>query len=89
MFKKCIFILIMPENIELLVNSLIHRGEALEETEIRIKSIGEELAHLEELKEMNIFDFIFINNYDKNSEDRFVEIIGNIYEKHMIWNVDE
>lgn len=77
-FRKCIFILIMPINTEVLISNLCLRDAEAKETEARLDSIKEEIMQLEEMHKLNAFDFVFINSYDKNSEDTFIDIIDNI-----------
>ena len=65
---------------------LLDRSGDKKETSVRISAVEDEMEYLKKMEQQDVFDFIFVNNYDKNSEDRFIGIMADICKKIKLDN---
>lgn len=74
-------IYLMPKNIDIAKTKLIERHLKPETQEARLAEINEHYKKITtDKKLLSMFDYVVYNNYDKESEDKVINLVKNILE---------
>jgi len=69
---------VMPESPKLALDQIGARGETAQEADLRKGLLWSEYTHLVDLAQSDSFDYVFVNEFDDASTERFLGLLSSV-----------
>lgn len=79
---NAIGIYIKPDNYNVMIRSLLHRGSSQEEYDLRSSELSKDILALDKMEKNNLFNYTFTNHRRNDDLEKFVKLLDKIVEDY-------